>query len=392
MSGGTNGSGRTIATTVYVSDGNQEIAEYAAGSESSAAQEVHLRRLRPRARDDRKRQRRRWPVYYYHQNNLLSVAALTGSDGKAVERYAYTAYGKPTVWSDDGNGNLTDITTDPTQWKDNPYLFTGHRYDPETGLYYCGSRYYDPGLGRFISRDPIGSGVNLYEYSNNDPLGYGSGGNLYGYLMDQPTGTGTAPPVPELPPIGKPLTPGNFPRGPQPIPEGECCQRAYDLCLDEEDPSQRNCLAARNGGWKAPNGSVWRGWHGNWGGTICCNGKLMACAWTQNMDTVHSPNGLAIMKNCTEYHESQHFSDVMPCCSGVGEVSRPARKFWITEGMAECPAFRAELACLISSRPLCKGDKTCETEVENTITFVEEQIDAYCGHPDPKGPTYPCPP
>ena len=29
-------------------------------------------------------------------------------------------------------------------------------YDPETGLYYYGYRYYNPSTGRWLSRDPIG--------------------------------------------------------------------------------------------------------------------------------------------------------------------------------------------------------------------------------------------
>ncbi|GAU04771.1 polymorphic toxin type 47 domain-containing protein, partial [Burkholderia stabilis] len=50
--------------------------------------------------------------------------------------------------------------------------------DEETGLYYNRYRYYDPGTGRFISKDPIGlaGGINVYQYAQNpiswiDPLG-----------------------------------------------------------------------------------------------------------------------------------------------------------------------------------------------------------------------------
>lgn len=37
----------------------------------------------------------------------------------------------------------------------NSYLFTGRRFDDTTGLYYNRNRYYEPGNGRFLSRDPI---------------------------------------------------------------------------------------------------------------------------------------------------------------------------------------------------------------------------------------------
>ena len=38
----------------------------------------------------------------------------------------------------------------------NPYMFTGRRFDPETALYYYRARYYAPDIGRFLQTDPIG--------------------------------------------------------------------------------------------------------------------------------------------------------------------------------------------------------------------------------------------
>jgi len=49
------------------------------------------------------------------------------------------------------------------------YTFVGGlgvRRDNSTGLYYMRQRWYDPQLGRFVSRDPIES-INLYVYVNN---------------------------------------------------------------------------------------------------------------------------------------------------------------------------------------------------------------------------------
>jgi RHS repeat-associated protein len=46
-------------------------------------------------------------------------------------------------------------------------------HDASTGLYRTPARYYNPGLGRFLSEDPIGfagGDTNLFAYAGNDPL------------------------------------------------------------------------------------------------------------------------------------------------------------------------------------------------------------------------------
>jgi len=56
--------------------------------------------------------------------------------------------------------------------KVNPFRFSTKYQDEETGLVYYGYRYYDPGTGRWLSRDPIdeAGGLNLYGMVGNDPL------------------------------------------------------------------------------------------------------------------------------------------------------------------------------------------------------------------------------
>jgi RHS repeat-associated protein len=56
----------------------------------------------------------------------------------------------------------------------NPYVFTGRRFDLETGLYYYRARYYNPHIGRFLQTDPVGygDGINWYSYCGNNPINY----------------------------------------------------------------------------------------------------------------------------------------------------------------------------------------------------------------------------
>ena len=57
----------------------------------------------------------------------------------------------------------------------NPLRYRGYVYDSETGFYYLNSRYYDPGVRRFINSDGYLSkgqgllGYNTFVYCNNNP-------------------------------------------------------------------------------------------------------------------------------------------------------------------------------------------------------------------------------
>jgi len=94
--------------------------------------------------------------YYYHFDGLGSVVALSDGNGNIVERYSYDVFGEP--------NRISGIN--------NPYMFTGRRYDTETGLYYYRARYYKPYIGRFLQIDPIRyrAGLNLYTYVKNNPI------------------------------------------------------------------------------------------------------------------------------------------------------------------------------------------------------------------------------
>ena len=96
--------------------------------------------------------------FYYHRNQQYSITALTDNSGTPVERYAYTAYGEPTIL--DGAGT----TTRTSSFINNPYAYTAQEYDAESGLYHFNARMYEGRKGRFLSHDPIRypDGANTY--------------------------------------------------------------------------------------------------------------------------------------------------------------------------------------------------------------------------------------
>jgi RHS repeat-associated protein len=84
--------------------------------------------------------RREGASYFYHYDGLGSVRQLTDSEGEVEEEYLYDAFGNLI----EGNNH------------DNPYGFTGEQQFREAdGLVFSRARYYDPSVGRFVSRDPI---------------------------------------------------------------------------------------------------------------------------------------------------------------------------------------------------------------------------------------------
>ncbi len=69
----------------------------------------------------------------------------------------------------DGFGCLVNRTGTTTL----PFGFdgkSGYETDSDTGLMLLGHRFYDPSIGRFLSRDPIHDGDNDYAYCDNEPV------------------------------------------------------------------------------------------------------------------------------------------------------------------------------------------------------------------------------
>ena len=117
-------------------------------------------------------------TFFYHQDGLGTVTDLTDSAGATAKSYAYDAYG--TILESPGA-------------LDQPYTYTGREFDSESGLYYYRKRTYDPLIGRFISRDPVGfwgGDTNFYAYSYNAPLDWVDPYGLFSmdeFVADLPT-------------------------------------------------------------------------------------------------------------------------------------------------------------------------------------------------------------
>jgi RHS repeat-associated protein len=106
-----------------------------------------------------------------------NVRGLFNASSAVTARYHYGPFGEP------------QGATGTSQ----PLRFAARELDATAGLYYVRARWYDAGMGRFISEDPIGlaGGINNYAYAANDPVN-----------LSDPTGLWACPPgVVCLPPV-----------------------------------------------------------------------------------------------------------------------------------------------------------------------------------------------
>jgi RHS repeat-associated protein len=100
---------------------------------------------------------------FYHQNALGSVMEITDMNQVVVVTYRYDPYGKVTI-----TRGGTPQSSDPLGQH---WTFTSRFFDEESGLLYYRARCYDPAIGRFAQRDPLGvtAGPNLFAYVDSGP-------------------------------------------------------------------------------------------------------------------------------------------------------------------------------------------------------------------------------
>lgn len=97
-------------------------------------------------------------TFFYHQDGLGTVTDLTDSSGATAKSYSYDAYG---------------TIVDQTGTIEQPYTYTGHEFDTESGLYHARARFYDSMVGRFFQKDSRGldrGELNLYQYVLDNPV------------------------------------------------------------------------------------------------------------------------------------------------------------------------------------------------------------------------------
>lgn len=109
------------------------------------------------------------PVYYL-TDAVGSVIGLADDTGASAANFHYDSFGNLRT----ANGDRADIAGTPG----GDFRFQGQWLESNTSLYHFRARYYDPEVGRFISRDPVDiietepESSNPYQFVYNNPLIY----------------------------------------------------------------------------------------------------------------------------------------------------------------------------------------------------------------------------
>ncbi len=105
---------------------------------------------------------------FYTHDALKNTTALFGIQAGRRALYEYSPYGSTIKME----GNAAEV---------NPFRFSSEYFDAETGLVQYNFRYYNPKGGKWISRDPLTIGLNLYGLLNNKVTQFV---DLYGLIPD----------------------------------------------------------------------------------------------------------------------------------------------------------------------------------------------------------------
>ena len=97
--------------------------------------------------------------YKYLYDCRGNVSALLNTSQQVAASYRYDSF-----------GNLMA----KTGTLDQPFMFSTKRYDAGTGLSYYGYRFYNPAIGKWLTRDPLGEagGINLYGFAFQNSINF----------------------------------------------------------------------------------------------------------------------------------------------------------------------------------------------------------------------------
>ena len=146
--------GKTVngEKTIYVWDGDQMVMELSKGG---AVQKRYIRGNDLVYADKGENTEKTYYVTDMHGN----VVQLLDESGNVTKTYEYDSFGNEVK---------------PEKKDENPYRYCGEYYDKETEEVYLRARYYEPGVGRFITRDTYTGesdeplSLHLYTYCAND--------------------------------------------------------------------------------------------------------------------------------------------------------------------------------------------------------------------------------
>ena len=161
--------GRRVARNndIYVQAGQQTVADYVSGTTPATPEYTYVYASYI---DEPVMRAGSGGVRYYHRGQQYSVTALTDSAGRISERYAYTAYGKLSVFDINGISQAVGV-------ENNRYTYTGREWDEAMDFYHFRARVFCPHAARFLSVDPaeFKDGPSLYSgyfgLSQMDPSG-----------------------------------------------------------------------------------------------------------------------------------------------------------------------------------------------------------------------------
>ena len=123
-------------------------------------------------------------TYYLAYDQVGSLRAIVDTSGTVVREITYDSFGN--ILSETGSGPST------------PFGFAGGLHDRDTGLVRFGFRDYDPEVGRWTAKDPIGfagGDTNQYAYVGSNPISLiDPSGLLWNPIVAIYTGDGNAPP------------------------------------------------------------------------------------------------------------------------------------------------------------------------------------------------------